>query len=37
MICKICGEELEPDEEPEGICWNCQSALVQDDDIPPNF
>ena len=32
MICKICGTEL----EPEGMCWNCQSALIQDDDIFPN-
>ena len=24
--CEICGEELDPDEEEEGICKNCKSS-----------
>ena len=27
MNCAICGEVLEPEEEPEGICRNCQSIM----------
>jgi len=33
MYCNICGDELEPEEEEEGICWNCQSAILQEDGI----
>ena len=33
MNCAICGEELEPEEEPEGICRNCQSSMLADDDL----
>jgi DNA-directed RNA polymerase subunit RPC12/RpoP len=35
--CSICGEPLEPDEEAEGICRNCQSSMLADADIPPTF
>ena len=35
--CSICGGLLEPDEEDEGICRNCQSSMLADDDIPPNM
>ena len=35
--CSICGEPLEPDEGGEGICRNCQSSMLADDDIPPTF
>lgn len=35
--CSICGEPLEPDEEDEGICINCQASMINNDDVPPNF
>ncbi|EMR74036.1 hypothetical protein MBGDN05_00585 [Thermoplasmatales archaeon SCGC AB-539-N05] len=35
--CSICGEPLEPDEEGEGICSNCQASIVSNDGIPPTF
>lgn len=32
--CRICGKELHNESEKiEGICWNCQSAMLQQDDI----
>ena len=24
--CEICGDELDPDEEEEGICKNCKNS-----------
>ena len=35
--CSICGEPLEPDEEDEDICRNCQASIITSDDIPLNF
>jgi len=35
-FCSICGKSLDPDEEEEGICRNCQSSIIIDDDIEPN-
>lgn len=35
--CSICGDPLDPDEEDEGICRNCQSSIISSDDIPPTF
>jgi len=29
MKCKICGTELEPEEEEQGICLNCQSNIIR--------
>ena len=29
--CSICGTELLPEEEGEGICRNCQSILSNED------
>ena len=29
--CEICGEELEPDEEYEGICKKCKSTQDEDE------
>jgi len=26
MYCEICGEELDPSEEDEGICKNCKKT-----------
>ena len=32
--CRICGDELHSESEKlEGICWDCQSAMLQEDDI----
>jgi len=32
--CSVCGEYLETfEEKEEGICWNCQSAMLQEDEI----
>jgi len=31
MYCKICREELEPEEE-EGICSKCKNAKGEDDE-----
>jgi len=28
MNCGICGTELEPEEEDEGICRNCQASML---------
>ena len=33
MNCNICGAKLEEWEEDEGICRNCQSSMLADDDI----
>jgi len=30
--CEICGEELDPEEEFEGICKNCKIAKSHDDE-----
>jgi len=30
MYCEICGEELEPEEEAEGICEKCKASRDQD-------
>jgi hypothetical protein len=30
--CEICGEELDPDEEEEGICDKCKSVKDEDDE-----
>jgi len=37
--CKICGEELEDEEieEATGVCWVCQSILLQEDGIDLGF
>ena len=36
-ICSICGEEFPEDEMTDGICLNCASAMLQDDDIDLGF
>ena len=28
--CEICGEELDPEEESEGICENCKTSRRSD-------
>ena len=28
--CEICGEELDPEEEEEGICQNCKATKKQE-------
>ena len=33
MFCEICGKELKEEEKVESICWDCQSAMLQEDDI----
>jgi DNA-directed RNA polymerase subunit RPC12/RpoP len=33
MNCSICGAELDEYERDEGICRNCQSSMLADDDI----
>ena len=33
MFCEICGKLLKEEEELDGICLDCQSAMLQDDDI----
>lgn len=35
--CSICGDPIEPDEEIEGICRNCQASIISSDDIPPSI
>jgi len=35
--CSICGEPLDPGEEDEGICRNCQSSMLANDEIQPSF
>ena len=30
MYCEICGEELPPEEESEGICKNCKATRSKD-------
>jgi hypothetical protein len=30
MYCEICGEELDPKEETEGICENCKISRNDD-------
>ena len=32
MYCEICGEELSPEEEREGICENCKLSRNQNQD-----
>ena len=37
--CSVCGEELKPEEEDEGICESCKLNLnntYDDDDIEPD-
>jgi predicted amidophosphoribosyltransferase len=29
--CENCGEELDPDEENEGICKNCKKSLEDEE------
>jgi len=29
--CEICGEELDPDEELEGICKNCKKSQEEEE------
>lgn len=36
MICRICGEEKD-DLNKDFICWDCLSAMLQDDDIDLGF
>jgi len=38
MICSICGED-KPEEEinDDGICLDCASSILLNDDIPPNI
>jgi len=31
MYCEICGEELAPEEEAEGICESCKTSRSRDD------
>lgn len=33
MYCKICGDELSPEEEAEGICKICKNSQIDD----PNY
>jgi len=38
LYCSICGDELEPEEEMEGICESCKlstSSQVSTDEIEP--
>jgi hypothetical protein len=38
MYCSICGDELEPEEEMEGICESCKlatSGQVSTDEVEP--
>ena len=30
--CEICGEELKPDEEEEGICENCKKGQEKEEE-----
>jgi hypothetical protein len=30
--CEICGEELDPDEEEDGICDKCKNVKDEDDE-----
>jgi len=30
--CEICGEELDPSEEEDGICSKCKNAKREDDE-----
>jgi hypothetical protein len=37
--CSICRASYHPEEEmaTEDICINCASAIISDDEIPPNL
>lgn len=35
--CSVCGSELMPEEETDGICRNCQCSIVSNSDIEPNL
>ena len=37
MYCKICREELEPEEEAEGICDSCKASWSRDFDDEEDF
>ena len=37
MICKICGDECSEDECENGICLNCMSSILQNDEIDLGF
>ena len=37
IYCSICGDPLDPDEEDEGICRNCQASILTNNDIHPNI
>ena len=32
--CSNCGEPLEPEEEEEGICYNCKNTYMQSQGPP---
>jgi len=39
MYCTICGEELEPEDEEEGMCQNCKlshSKAFDTEEIEPD-
>jgi len=38
MYCSVCGDELEPEEEMEGICESCKlatSSHISTDEVEP--
>ena len=38
MYCSVCGDELEPEEEMEGICESCKlaaSGQISTDEVEP--
>ena len=37
LYCEICGEELAPEEELEGICENCKISRQHDQSSDDDF